>query len=143
MQRFRTARPSGDIRTFQFINDEGEILDEGWLCLIQETCGVLLLDIQYTAAGCKEDKKLAIGDSGVLVYHIEKIMVDKLVVTGMAFLPGDKVYWSGTNGDGVTEDHNAQTAPYWIGICVWPAVEADTLVMIDLKGDKISITEPL
>lgn len=143
MQRFRTSRPDGDIRTFQFINAEGEILDEGELALIQETAGVLLLDIQYSAAGCKEDKDLAEGDSGVLVYHIEKIIVDKLVVTGMAFLPGDKVYWSGTNGDGVTSVYNAQTAPYWIGICVWPAVEADTTVMIDLKGDKISLTEPL
>lgn len=144
MQRFRTARPSGDIRTFQFINAEGEVLTEGWLCFIQETVGVLLLDIQYTAAGCKvEDKEIAVGESGVLVYHIEKIMVDKLVETGVAFLPGDKVYWSGNNGDGVTENYNAQTSPWWIGICVWPAVEADTLVMIDLKGDKVSSTEPL
>lgn len=143
MQRFRTARPSGDIRTFQFINATGGTLTEGWLCLIQETVGVLLLDIQYNADGSKADKEIAVGEDGVLVYHIEKIMVDKLVVTGMVFLPGDKVYWSGTDGDGVTSTYNVVTSPNWIGICVWPAVEADTLVMIDLKGDKVSITEPL
>ena len=143
MQRFRTATPMGDWRSFKFTNETEETLAEGDLCLINDTCGVLLLNIQYDADGCKKDKEIDDGEDGVLVYHIEKIIVDKVTTTGSAFEPGDKVYWSGTNGDPVTPTHNAQTAPYWIGICVEAALESDDEVMIDLKGDKISLTEPL
>lgn len=142
MQRFRTARPSGDIRTFQFEADLGITLTEGELYMIEDTVGVLLLDIQYDTDGSKKAKTIVDDDDGVLVYHIEKIMVDKTVVSGSAFLPGDKVYWNDTQGDPVSNTY-AGAYVRWIGVCVWPATDADTEVMIDLKGDKTSVTQPL
>ncbi len=143
MLRFRTARPSGDIRSFQYEADEGITEEEGKLYMINgTTVGVLLLDIQYAADGSKEDKEIVDGDDGVLVYHIEKIMVDKLTTSGSAFLPGDKVYWNDVQGDPVSNTYGGAYVR-WIGICVWPALDADATVMIDLKGDKTSITQPL
>lgn len=143
MQRFRTARPSGDIRTFQYIADEGITEEEGLLYMINgTTVGVLLLDIQYNADGSKADKEIVDGDSGVLVYHIEKIMLDKITTTGSAFLPGDKIYWNDVQGDPVSPTYGGAYLR-WIGTCVWPASDTDTQVMADLKGDKTSITEPL
>ena len=141
-QFFRTATPMGDWRSFKFTHAEsGVTYTEGQIYRIQETVGVLLLDIQYDSAGCKTAKEIEKGDEGVLVYHIEKVMVDKLTGTGESFLPGDKVYWSGVQGAAVTP--NFTTGYYWIGIAVAPAGESDTDVMIDLKGDKASQTEPL
>ena len=142
----RTGTPMADWRSFKFTHNVLEItLTEGQLYLIQDTCGVLLLPIQYSAAGCKEAKTIAYDADdpleGVLFYHAEKIMVDKWVGAGRTFLPGDKVYWSGTQGDGVTPAD--QSGYYWIGICVRAAGASDAQVMIDLKGDKISITDPL
>ena len=132
----------GDWRSFKFTHAEsGVTYTEGQIYRIQETVGVLLLDIQYDSAGCKTAKEIEKGDEGVLVYHIEKVMVDKLTGTGESFLPGDKVYWSGVQGAAVTP--NFTTGYYWIGIAVAPAGESDTDVMIDLKGDKASQTEPL
>jgi len=139
-QFFRTSTPMGDWRSFKFTHIEtGVTYTEGKLYKIEDTVGVLLLDIQYTAAGCKKAKTIVKGDEGVLVYHIEKVIVDKKV--GAVFLPGDKVYWSGTQGAGV-ESHY-QSGEYWIGIATEPAGASDTEVEIDLKGDKISLTEPL
>ena len=143
MQRFRTATPMGDWRSFKFTNSYHDTMEEGQLYFIEDTVGVLLLDIQYDSSGCKKDKEIEEDDEGVHVYHIEKLIVDKVTTTGSAFLPGDKVYWSGTAGDPVTPTYDAQTAPYWIGICVQAAAETDDEVMIDLKGDKVSLTEPL
>lgn len=141
-QFVRTETPDGDIRTFKFTHAvSGITMEEGQIYMIQHTVGVLLLDIQYNAAGEKQAKTIVEGDDGVLIYHCEKIMVDKLTTTGASFLPGDKVYWSGVQGDPVHPWH--RSADWWIGICVWPAGEAAAQVMIDLKGDKASTTEPL
>lgn len=138
----RTAAPMGDWRSFRFTHAvSGLTMTEGLLYLIQETVGVLLLGIQYGTQGEKLAKTIVEDDEGVLIYHAEKIMVYKRTGTGYSFLPGDKVYWTGTQGDPVTPTY--QSTYYWIGICVWPASESDTRVMIDLKGDKASITEPL
>jgi len=129
-------------RTFKFTHAEsGTTYTEGYIYKVQDTIGVLILDIQYTAAGCKKAKTITIGDEGVLIYHAEKINVLKLTGTGYNFLPGDKVYWSGTQGDPVTPTY--QSGYYWIGICVKAAGINDEYVMIDLKGDKASLTEPL
>lgn len=135
----RTATPPGDWRSFKFTHAiEGLTMTEGSIYQIEDTVGVLLLDIQYSSAGCKEAKTIEEDDEGVLIYHAEKIMVDK---KSGSFLPGDKVYWGGTQGDGV-ESHY-QSGEYWIGICVRAAETSDSQVMIDLKGDKASMTEPL
>jgi len=141
-QFLRTATPMGDWRSFKFTHAEsGVTYSEGYIYLIQETVGVLILDIQYTSQGCKEAKEIEMGDEGVLIYHAEKINVLKLLGTGEVFLPGDKVYWSGVQGAAVTPTYT--TGYYWIGIAVAPAGMADEYVMIDLKGDKASLTEPL
>ena len=141
-QFFRTSTPMADWRSFKFTHSElGVTYYEGYLYKIHDTVGVLFLDIQYDTAGNKKDKEIVYGDEGVLVYHIEKVMVYKEHATGDAFLPGDKVYWSGVQGDPVTPNYAA--GYYWIGICVKAAVAADLDVMIDLKGDKASITQPL
>ena len=141
-QFLRTATPMGDWRSFKFTHAEsGVTYKEGYIYRIQETIGVLLLDIQYTSQGCKEAKEIEMGDEGVLIYHAEKINVLKFLGTGESFLPGDKVYWSGVQGAAVTPNYT--TGYYWIGVAVAPAAEADEYVMIDLKGDKASQTEPL
>jgi len=142
LQGFRTATPMGDWRSFRFTHAEsGVTYTEGLIYRIQETVGILFLNIQYDSQGCKQAKTIEKDDEGVLVYHIEKVMVDKLTGTGESFLPGDKVYWSGVQGAAVTP--NWQTGYYWIGIATEPAGESDDEVEIDLKGDKASQTEPL
>lgn len=138
----RTAAPMGDWRSFRFTHAvSGLTMTEGLLYFIEDTVGVLILPIQYSAAGCKEAKTITEDDEGVIIYHAEKIMVYKYVRTGYSFLPGDKVYWSGVQGSSVTPIY--QSGFYWIGICVRAASETATRVMIDLKGDKVSITHPL
>lgn len=141
-QNFRTSTPMGDWRSFKFTHDEsGVTYEEGKLYLIQETIGVLFLDIRYNADGSKKDAEIVKGEEGVLVYHIEKVILNKAVTSGDVFLPGDKVYWSGTQGDPVTPTYT--TGYYWIGIATEPAAWNATQVEVDLKGDKASLTEPL
>lgn len=138
----RCGTPMQDWRSFKFTHTiSGLTMTEGELYMIQHTVGVLILDIQYGSQGEKEAKTIVEDEDGVLFYHAEKIMVDKFVRTGSAFLPGDKVYWSGVQGDSVHPWH--RSADWWIGICVVAAGDTDDQVMIDLKGDKASTTEPL
>ena len=147
MDKLRTATPMGDWRSFKFINITGGTLTEGYLCLIQETAGLLFLDIRYDSAGCKEAKTITTYDAdddaedytGVLIYHAEKILVPKEAGTGLSFLPGDNVYWTGVHADGVTPTYAAQGAKYWIGIAVEAAGIAATEVLIDLLGNKNTI----
>jgi len=139
-QFFRTSTPMGDWRSFKFDMILDETWTEGQLYKVQDTPGILFLDIQYDSAGCKKAKTIALTDpvtEGVLVYHIEKVIVDKTTGTGTAFLPGDRVYWSGTSGDPVT--NTWQEGYYWIGIATEPAGIADATVEIDLKGDKATV----
>ena len=133
-QFLRTATPDGDWRSFKFTHAilPDFAMTEGSLYQIQDTVGVLILDIQYTTAGCKDAKTIDYGDEGVLIYHAEKIRVDKLET--FAILPGDKIYWSGVQGSPVTNVFTS--GALWIGICVWPADADDDTVIIDLKGDK-------
>ena len=129
-------------RSFKFTHAiSGLTMSEGLIYKVEDTVGVLILDIQYTAAGCKDAKTITEDDEGVLIYHAEKIKVCKYARTGYSFLPGDKVYWSGIQGACVTPIY--QSGFYWIGICVWPAGESEATVIIDLKGDKASVTHPL
>lgn len=130
----------GDWRSFKFTHAlTGITAEEGKLYLIQETVGLLFTDITYDSEGCKEALTRAVGDECVLVYHIEKVMVYKWTKTGYLFLPGDKVYWSGVQGDPVTPFY--RSGFYWIGIATEPASESDTMVEIDLKGDKATVGE--
>ncbi len=131
-----------NVSTFKFTHAvSGLTMTEGYMYMIQHTVGVLLLDIQYNSDGSKADKEITEDDEGVLIYNAKKIRVRKFVETGDVFLPGDKVYWSGAQGDKVHPHH--RSADYWVGICVWPASATDAYVIIDLKGDKASLTEPL
>lgn len=139
-QFLRTATPMADWRSFKFTHIiAGLTMAEGQLYRIQETIGVLFLDIQYTAAGCKKAKTIVAGDEGVLFYHAEKIMVDKEAAA--IFLPGDKVFWHGIQGGAVSKVK--PSGGYWIGIAVAAAGVGDTDVKIDLKGDKATMTEPI
>lgn len=135
MQRFRTATPMGDWRSFKFTMTEAGPWTEGQLYIVQDTVGVLLLDIQYNADGSKKAKTIVVDEEGVLVYHIEKIIVDKVAGTGLAFLPGDDVFMDlAVQGSSVSPTDGGGT---WrkIGICVQAAAELADEVMIDLKGD--------
>jgi len=117
---------------------------EGSLYMVQETVGVLVLDIQYTSAGCKKAKTIVVDEEGVLFYNAKKIMVDK--VDGSVFLPGDKVYWGSSAGgapQGGKVNPTYQSGEYWIGVCVFAAGADDSQVMIDLKGDKATAFEPI
>ena len=131
-QFLRTATPDGDWRSFKFTHAlvPDITLTEGSIYQIQDTIGVLILDIQYTTAGCKDAKTINSGDEGVLVYHCEKIRVNKDAV---AFLPGDAVYWNGVQGGNVTNVYSS--GAIWIGICVWAAAADDATVIIDMKGE--------
>jgi len=131
-QFLRTATPDGDWRSFKFTHAlvPDITLTEGSIYQIQDTIGVLLLDIQHTSAGCKETKTINAGDEGVLIYHAEKIRVDKIAC---AFLPGDVVYWTGVQGSPVTNVYSS--GAIWIGICVWAATAGDSTVIIDMKGE--------
>lgn len=140
MQTLRTTMKNA--RSFKFTHAiSGLTMTEGQIYKVEDTVGVLILDIQYSSAGCKEAKTIVEDDEGVLIYHAEKIQVPKRARTGDAFLPGDKVYWSGVQGAAVQPVY--QSGFYEIGRCVWAAAATDTTVIIDLKGDKASITHPL
>ena len=129
-------------RSFKFTHAiSGLTMTESYIYKVEDTVGVLILDVQYGSQGEKEAKTIVEDDEGVLIYHAEKIQVRKYVRTGYSFLPGNKVYWSGIQGAAVTPIY--QSGFYWIGICVWPAGESEATVIIDLKGDKASLTHPL
>lgn len=140
MQTLRTTMKNA--RTFKFTHAiSGLTMTESYIYKVEDTVGVLILDIQYGTQGEKLAKTIVEGNEGVLIYHAEKIQVRKYVRTGYSFLPGDKVYWPGVQGAAVTPIY--QSGFYWIGICVWAAGESDATVIIDLKGDKASVTHPL
>lgn len=137
-QYFRTSTPMGDWRSFKFTLDVSESWENGKLYLVNETVGLLFIGdpIYDTTTGCYASSQVKeYGDECVLVYHIEKVMVNKENGSGLSsFNPGDAVYWSGTNGDPVVSTW--QSGYYWIGICTAAASDVDTQVEIDLKGDK-------
>lgn len=137
-QYFRTSTPMGDWRSFKFTLDVSEQWENGKLYMVNETVGLLFIGdpIYNTSTGCYEANQYKeYGDECILVYHIEKVMVNKENGSGLSsFNPGDAVYWSGTNGDPVVSTW--QSGYYWIGVCTQAAADTDTQVEIDLKGDK-------
>ena len=131
MQTLRTATPMADWRSFKFTHAiPGLTMTEALIYQVQDTVGVLILDIQYSTAGCKEAKTIEEGDEGVLIYHAEKILLPKIAC---AFSPGDVVYWTGVQGGFVTNVYSS--GAIWIGICVQAAVAGDTYVKTDMKGE--------
>jgi hypothetical protein len=131
----------GDWRSFRFTLSHSGGVQNGDLLLVQETVGqVFIGDIALDSHGCKvEPQHLDFGDECVLIYHADKTIVEKQVGSGQVFLPGDKVYWSGTHGDGVTPIY--ASGLYWIGIATEPADADDDEVEIDLLGNKATLLE--
>ena len=128
-QRVRTAAPGGDWRTFTAVceNALGHVQYD--IVMVQNTVCVVYFETT-----------VAFGATFYPIYHCEKIIVDKWAGTAYAFTAGDKVYWSGVDGDGVTPVY--RSTYYWIGIATEAAGALDTTVEIDLKGDKATVTEP-
>lgn len=128
-QRVRTAAPMGDWRTFHAIceNANGHVQYD--IVKVQDTVCVVYFEVT-----------VALAAEFFPIYHCEKIIVDKWAGTQYAFTAGQKVYWSGVDGDGVTPVY--RSTYLWIGIAVEPAGAFDTTVEIDLKGDKATYTEP-
>ena len=129
-QRVRTAAPGGDWRTLTAVCDDANGHVQYDMILIEGTVAV----VYFEAA-------VALAETFYPIYHCEKIVVTKRAGTGYAFTAGQKVYWSGINGDPVYPFH--RSGFYWIGIATEAAAADATTVEIDLKGDKASTTEPL
>lgn len=130
-----------DWRSFRFTHDDEVAWELGEIYLVGDTVGILFLDIQYNTDGSKKDAEIEEGDEGVLVYHIEKVIVNKRAEQGDTFGVGDKVFWSGVQGSSVV--NTWQSGYYWIGIASEPAAADDATLEMDLKGDKATVTEPV
>ena len=129
-QRVRTAAPMGDWRTFT-----AECVESGGHNQYD------IIKIQDTVCVVYFEASVAYGDTFYPIYHCEKIMLTKLTGTGEAIVAGDKLYWSGVNGAGVSANYTSGW--YWIAIATEDAAADDETVEADLKGDKASLTEPL
>lgn len=116
-----------DWRTFVWTVDITAGITTGQLYMIQETVCVAFVDAQGNADPSYDEV-------ASMIYHAEKIRVPK---DASNFLVGDKVYWSGTNGDPVTATF--VSGYYWIGICVVNSGTSESYVIIDLKGDKATV----
>jgi len=130
-QRVRTAAPGGDVRTLTAVctNESGHSQYD-------------LVFVQDTVAMVYFETAVVLGATFYPIYHCEKIVVTKrAAANGYAFAAGQKVYWSGIDGDPVYPFH--RSGFYWIGVATEGALTTDTTVEIDLKGDKASIGEPL
>jgi hypothetical protein len=114
----------GDWRSFRTAIDITGGVTSAKIYLIEDTPAIAFEDYDF-------------GDEGMFIYHIEKVCVYKETDTGEVFAPGDRVYWSGTDGDPVTAEY--ASGYYWVGICIEPAAQADEFVLIDFKGDKATI----
>lgn len=120
-QHIRTARPSGDIRGFKFTVGAAGVT-EGQLYMINDTVGVAF-------------QTKTVGQIGTLNYHVDKVMLEK--AAALTISTGQKIFWSGVDGDPVT--NVCTSGYYWIGICVQTALAGTVLVKCDLKGDKATI----
>jgi len=127
----------GDWRSLKFTVVDSAGHSDGDLVLVNDTVGFVHMSRpQLDAEGCVKDPPYQLGDEAVLVYHAEKCWLDKAAV---AVLVGEKVYWSGVNGDPVT---NVQTTGYfWIGIFVQDQGASYDAALVDLKGDKATLLE--
>lgn len=124
-QHFRTATPPGDWRSISDMTcDLSAGYTSGEILKVQDTFGIVHEDAAY-------------GEEFEFVYHIEKVIVDKLTGSGEAIVKGQRVYHSGVYGTGVTAVW--QSGFYWIGIATENAGANVATVEIDLKGDKATL----
>lgn len=134
-QRLRTAAPMADWRSLDFVVTDTAGHGDGDLVLVNDTVGFVHLGRpQLDANGCVKDPPYQLGDECVIIYHAEKCWLDK---DGNAALRGQRVYWSGVNGDPVTSVY--QSGYYWIGIFLADYAAGDAQAYVDLKGDKATI----
>ena len=93
-----------------------------------------VVGLLYLISGtvCTPYEAKAITEVVVMIYHAEKILVDKNVVSTDVFVVGQKVYFDATTGKATA----TAGANLWIGICIEAATAVATQVLIDLKGDK-------
>lgn len=126
-QRLRTATPMGDWRSFMDVCAVTAGYSQYDLVKIEDTVGMI-----YFA-------NVVLGDEFVLIYHAEKVIVDKLHGSGEAINKGDAIYWSGVDGTGVSAVFTSGWL--WIGIATEDAAADDETVEIDLKGDKATLGE--
>ena len=135
----RTATPMGDWRSFKFTcadsmgmvgiqtaaDHDAAGARVSPLYLIEDTVGAVLEDTDF-------------GDEGVLIYHAEKIMVQKAIESTDIFLPGMLVFW-----DPATRlvSPAGESGTYLIGIATEPADADDLRVEIDLDGAGASYFE--
>jgi len=128
-QRVRTAAPGGDFRTLTAVCANADGHSQYDLVWVHDTVAMVYFEVAVILAAIFFP-----------IYHCEKIVVNKVTGTAYAFAAGDKVYWSGVDGDPVTPVYRSTF--WWIGIATEAAGAFDETVEIDLKGDKATMTEP-
>lgn len=129
----------GTYKSLEFTSSTSGQLWNGYLHRENETIGVIFVaEKLYTTgrlAGARDQLTVDNGEIGVIIYNCEKIQVPK--AAGVAFNPGDAVYWDGIHLNGVTPVF--ASGLYWIGICAQAAVAADEQVLIDIHGNHAMI----
>lgn len=89
----------------------------GQIVKVEDTVGVIV-------------ETVAVGKPAVLIYECEKIVVPKVVATGVTLVVGAKVYYDGTGA--VTNESSGTTL---CGRVLEAAGQDDEEVLIDLKGN--------
>jgi hypothetical protein len=102
-------------KTLKAITGESETVAAGEMVKVHDTIGIVVEDAEESSAF-------------VLVYAAEKIIVPKLTGTGIAFAPGDSVYYK-TADKKVT---NASSGNTLCGKALETVGDTDTEVLIDL-----------
>jgi hypothetical protein len=131
-QYLRTIAPEGDWRSFFFTSARSEPYVNGNLILHNDTVGVIFVDSDLdatTGVNANTPPQREIDEDVVIIYAAEKIRLPKEAV---AIAEGENLYFSGTEGDSVT---NVFQSGYWkIGIAVKDAGADDDYVIADLDG---------
>ena len=117
--KLRTAAPSGDWRSFIVTAPSGGVV-QGQADLVHDTVGVYMQDADA-------------GEDVAFCYHAEKVEVPKRTGSSYGILEaGDKVYF-----DHAAADFSSDTSGNLLaGICLKAAGAADTVVLIDLLGNR-------
>lgn len=129
-QRVRTAAPGGDWRTLTAVCVNANGHTQYDLVKIGDTCCMVYFE-----------SSVVLGATFYPIYHCDKIVVDKRAGTAYAATAGNKVFWSGVDGDPVYPFY--RSGLYWIGVFTEDAGAFDTTAEIDLKGDKMTVLDPV
>ncbi len=131
-QFLRTIAPEGDWRSFFFTSVRSDPYVNGNLILVNDTVGVIFVDSDLdatTGVNANDPPQREIDEDVVIIYAAEKIRLPK---AGVEIAEGDNLYFSGTEGDTVT---NVYQSGYWkIGIAIEAAEAGDDYVIADLHG---------